>query len=181
MRSFFARRALDAFGDRYGYDVGYMHHMLQTSPPAFFGFAGLTKLALHRRAASQEAFYAAKLVGTLAEDCGACAQLVVRMAEEAGVPPISIEAVLTGNRAVMTDDTILGVRFADALVRRLPQLDRAREAVRARWGEMGVLDLTLATQIGRVFPMVKAGLGFATSCERVQIGDRLVAPGRLAA
>ncbi len=176
MRRFFARRALDRFGARYDYDVGYMHHMLQTSPSALLGFAGLTKLARHRKAAPVQAFYAAKLVGALTEDCGPCTQLAARMAEEAGVPAASIQAVLTRNRAAMNGDTFLGFRFADALARRLPDLDGARDAVRARWGEMGVLDLTLAVQIGRVFPMVKAGLGFAEACEGVQIAGRLVMP-----
>ena len=175
MRKFFARRALDRFGARYDYDVAYMHHMLQTSPSALLGFVRLPALARHRKAAPVQAFHAAKLVGALAEDCGPCTQLAVRMAEEASVPNASIEAVLTRNRAAMNGDTFLGFRFADALVRHLPDLDGACDAVRARWGEMGVLDLTLAVQIGRMFPMVKAGLGYAEACGRVEIGGRQVA------
>ncbi len=174
MRQFFARRALKAFGARYGYDVTYMGHMLNVSPAAFFKFAALTKAALHREAAPKPAFYAAKIVGALAEDCGPCVQLAVDMAEEAGMSPTCIEAVLTRNRADMDVDTLLGFRFADALVRRAPEEDDAREVVRGQWGEAAVIDLTLATQVGRIFPMVKAGLGFSKTCRRVHIGDRRV-------
>ena len=174
MRRFIARRALKAFSARYDYDVSYMNHMLNVSPAAFFKFAGLTKLAKHWEAAPKEAVYAAKLVGALAEDCGPCAQLVVNMAQEAGVPRSQIEAVLTRNIAAMNVEAMLGFRFADALVRRAPEADDARDAVRGQWGNAGVIDLTLAVQIGRVFPMVKAGLGFAKSCQRVRIGEHLI-------
>jgi hypothetical protein len=32
-----------------------------------------------------------------------------------------------------------------------------------------VIDLTLALQMGRMFPMVKAGLGYAKECRRVTV------------
>jgi len=47
--------------------------------------------------------------------------------------------------------------------------DGFRDAVRAQWGEKGVIDLTLALQLGRIFPMVKAGLGYAKECRRVTV------------
>lgn len=167
-------RTINAFAARYDYDASYMKHMLIVSPSAFFKFAALTELAQHREAAPEEALYAAKLVGALAEDCGSCMQLVVNMAREAHVSSACIEAVLTRDRAAMTADTTLGFEFADALVRRAVNEDQARAAVREKWGEAGVIDLTLATQVGRVYPMIKAGLGFAKSCQRVKIGDHPV-------
>ncbi|MEZ5665889.1 MAG: hypothetical protein R3F55_00305 [Alphaproteobacteria bacterium] len=174
MRKYLARRAIRAFGARYGYDVAYMHHMLETAPAAFFRFAQAARLARHRDAASRDAAFAAKLVGALAEDCGPCVQLVVDMAREAGMAPDQVQAVLTRDIARMGIDTALGFRFADAVARRDPAADAARDAVRARWGEAGVLDLTLSVQIGRLFPMVKMGLGYAHSCQRVRVDDRPV-------
>ena len=174
MRKFFARRALKSFGDRYGYDVSFMEHMLDLSPQAFFKLSHLTALAHHREVAPKEAFYAAKLVGAVFEDCGSCTQLVVDLAEEAGMSLKCIEAVLTRNLTSMGVDTALGFRFAEALVRREPEIDEAREIVRGQWGDAGVIDLTLAVQIGRLFPMIKAGLGFARSCQRVRISDHPV-------
>ena len=69
----------------------------------------------------------------------------------------------------MNDATTLGFRFADAVVRRSADDDEFRDAVRAQWGEKGVIDLTLALQLGRMFPMVKAGLGYARECRRVTV------------
>lgn len=174
MRESDARRELKAFADHYDYNVSYMANMLDVSPEAYFKFAAITDLAQHREAAPVDATFAAKLSGALAEDCGPCVQLVVRMAQEAGMDDRQIEAVLTRDPGIMEPETLLGFRFADSLVRRKPDLDGIRDEVELRWGEAAVIDLTFAVQIGRVFPMVKAGLGFAKTCERVQIGNHTV-------
>jgi hypothetical protein len=174
MRSWIARRTLRAFAKRYGYDVSYLEMMLNCSPSAFFKFAPLVKAAAHREAAPTDASFAAKIVGALAEDCGPCTQLVVDMALEAGMPKDQIEAVLRRDVRAMNEATTLGFRFADAVVRRSSEDDEFRDAVRAQWGPKGVIDLTLALQMGRMFPMVKAGLGYARECRRVAVGGNNV-------
>ena len=49
-----------------------------------------------------------------------------------------------------------------------------RDAVKAQWGEKGVIDLTMGLQLGRMFPMVKAGLGYAKECRRVTVSGHNV-------
>ena len=169
MRSWIARRSLRAFARRYGYDVSYLQMMLDQSPVAFFKFAPVMKAAAHREAAPIEASFAAKIVGALAEDCGPCTQLVVDMALEAGMAKDQIESVLRRDPRAMSDTTRLAFKFADAVVRRSADDEEFRDAVRAQWGEKGVIDLTLALQLGRMFPMVKAGLGYAKECRRVTV------------
>ena len=169
MRSWIARRMLRATSKRYGYDTSYLEMMLTESPSAFFKFASLMKAAAHREVVPVDASFAAKLIGALAEDCGPCTQLCVDMALGAGMSRDQIEAVLRRDTSAMNDATILGFRFADAVARRSADDDEHRDAVRARWGEKGVIDLTLALQIGRMFPMVKAGLGYAKECRRVSV------------
>ncbi len=169
MRSWIARRMLRATGKRYGYDTSYLEMMLKGSPSAFFKFAPVMKAAGHREVVPVDASFAAKIVGALAEDCGPCTQLVVDMALEAGMPKDQIEAVLRRDPRAMNSDTVLGFRFADAVARRSPDDDEYRDAIRAQWGDKGVIDLTLALQMGRMFPMVKAGLGYAKECRRVTV------------
>jgi hypothetical protein len=171
MLKFLARLGLGSFSKRYGYDVGYMRYMLDASPAAFFKFAKLTALARHNEAAPRDAFFTAKLVGAIAEDCGPCVQLVVNMSREAGIAPDQIEAVLKRDLAEMNADTALGFQFADAITRRASSADEVREAVRAQWGDAGVVDLALAVQAGRIYPMVKLALGYAKTCARVRIDD----------
>lgn len=169
MRKMIAKQKLKRFAARYHYDVGYMRHMLEQAPGAFFKFVKIIEAAGHVESAPAEAVYAAKIAGALAEDCGPCAQLVVDMALEAGVPADQAQAVLKRDVAAMSEDAAIAFRFADAVIRRSPEADHAREAVRAQWGDAGVIDLTLGMQVGRLFPMVKAGLGFAKSCQRIEI------------
>lgn len=169
MRSWIARRMLRTFRQRYGYDTAYIEVVLKESPSAFFRFAPLMKASRHREVVPVEASFAAKIVGAKAEDCGPCTQLTVDMALEAGVSKGQIEAVLRRDPRAMNSDTLLAFRFADAVVRRSVDDGECREAVRARWGEKGVIDLTFALQMGRMFPMMKAGLGYARECRRVNV------------
>jgi hypothetical protein len=60
------------------------------------------------------------------------------------------------------------------VVRRSADDGEFRDAIRAQWGDKGVIDLTLALQMGRIFPMVKAGLGYAKECRRVSVDGRNV-------
>jgi hypothetical protein len=174
MRNWIARRMLRATSKRYNYDTSYLEMMLEVSPSAFFKFASLMKAAGHREVAPVDASFAAKLVGALAEDCGPCTQICVDMALEAGMPRDQIEAVLRRDSRAMSSETLLGFRFADALVHRSADADSCRNAVRAQWGEKGIIDLTMALQMGRMFPMMKAGLGYARECRRIAVDGQPV-------
>jgi len=108
----------------------------------------------------------------MAEDCGPCAQLTVNMALEAGMPKSQVEAVVRHDVPAMSPETALGFGFADAIVHRSDDQDVRREAVRARWGEKGVIDLAMALQTSRLFPMMKLALGYARECRRVSVDGR---------
>jgi len=174
MRSFFARRALRAISKRYGYDTSYLEYMLKQSPAAFFDFAPVAKAAAHREVVPVEASFAAKITGAMAEDCEPCVQLAIDMALEAGMAKDQIEAVVRRDTGAMNADTALGFAFAAAVVSRAARTDQHREAVRGRWGEKGVIDLAMALQMGRLFPMLKAALGYARECRRVTVDGQHV-------
>jgi hypothetical protein len=174
MRKFIARRMLRGFSKRYGYDTSYAEAMLDEAPAAFFKLAPLMKASDHREVVAVEASFAAKLTGAMAEDCGPCTQLCVDMALEAGMARDQIEAVLRRDLKAMTPAVALGFQFADTIVHRSPEDETCREAVRARWGEKGVIDLTMALQMGRLFPMIKLALGYAKECRRVSVAGHQV-------
>jgi len=174
MRKFIARRMLRATAKRYGYDASYLEMMLEESPAAFFKFAPVMKASAHREVVPVEASFAAKITGAMAEDCGPCTQLTVDMALEAGMAKDQIEAVLRRDAGAMNAATALGFRFADAIVHHSADDERHRDAVRARWGEKGVIDLTVGLQMGRLFPMIKTALGYAKECRRVIVAGHQV-------
>lgn len=174
MRKFIARRMLRAVSKRYGYDASYLEMMLDESPAAFFKFAPVMKAAAHREVVPVQASFAAKITGALAEDCGPCTQLIVDMALEAGLAKDQIEALLRRNVGAMRPAVALAFQFADAIVSRSADDDKYRDAVRARWGQKGVIDLAMALQMGRNFPMIKFALGYATECRRVSVAGHQV-------
>lgn len=176
MMRWLVNRIFDKAMRRYSYDVSYMRAMYDASPKACMRFNKVAALARHREAVSLDASEAARLAGTMAEDCGPCTQLVADMAREKGVADDQIAAIVTGNVEAMSVDAALGYRFARAIIARLPEADLLREEIRARWGDKGVLDLTLGAQMSRTYPMIKVGLGFAKTCGPIRIGSTTVAP-----
>ena len=174
MRSFFARRILRHYSQRYSYDATYLETMLREAPAAFFKLAPLMKASNHREVIPVDANFAAKITGAMAEDCGPCTQLTVDMALEAGMAKPQIEAVLRRDLKAMNPETRLGFQFADAIARRSTDDETFRDAIRARWGERGVIELSMALQVGRIFPMLKLALGFARECRRVTVDGNQV-------
>jgi hypothetical protein len=171
-------RLLEAYARRSNADIGYLLAIHEASPSGFRKFIKFGRLAAHCEVAPPEAQYAAMLVGMRIEDCGPCTQLVIDMARSAGVGDAQIAAVLTSDTDAMSNDTALAARFARAVAARSSDQDHARQAVRDRWGEKGVVDLTFALQANRLYPMIKAGLGVHVACQRVSVGSRTIEFGR---
>ncbi|HZR37247.1 MAG TPA: hypothetical protein VFA75_17895 [Nevskia sp.] len=164
------RNRLDAFEREHDYDMGYAREILEISTAALLRFNGVMGLAQYREDVPREAWYAAKLVGTLAEDCGPCTQLVVRMAEGDGVAPATIRAMLRGQEAAMPPDAALGWRFARAVLAHDLEADVLRREVVRRWGRRALVSLAYALTSARMFPTLKYALGHGHSCVRVRVG-----------
>ena len=181
MKRFLVERAIRASARRDGTDPDYILALYDTSPRALRGLGRVAALLSHREAVPVVAAFAAQLTGALEEGCGSCIQIHVNMARKAGVPDRVIEAVLSGGGEALPPDAALAARFALAISCRNGDETEAREAVRARWGARGVVDLVMATQASRFLSMLKAGLGYATACGPLSVGGRMVVPMRQAA
>jgi hypothetical protein len=170
MFGWLVRRRFDAYEREFDYDTSYLRDIYAVSPRAFWRFTKFIGLSTYREAAPYDAWFAAKLVGTLAEDCGPCTQLVVTMAERAGVNAATLRAILAGDEAAMSADAALGYRFSRAVLSRDVALgDELREDIISRWGQKAVISLAFAVASSRVFPTVKYALGHGKSCVRVSV------------
>jgi AhpD family alkylhydroperoxidase len=181
MKRFLIERAMRAAAKRKGADVDYTMALYDASPAALRHLGKAVSFLQHREAVGVEPAYAAQLVGALEEGCGSCVQIHVQMARNDGVPDAVIEAVLTDDGRHMSADVALAVRFAVAIARRTSDESDARQAVRTRWGDKGVIDLVMATQTSRFLSMLKAGFGHAAACGMLSVGERTVVPRRRAA
>jgi hypothetical protein len=170
MIRWFLRRKIAAFERAWNYDASYMHAALDADPRAFLAFVRVMAVSQYRKDVPLAAYYAAKIVGTMAEDCGPCTQLVIDMAERAGVDAAALRAVVERDPAAMPDDMALAAGFADASLRRAPEADALRDEVVRRFGQRGLLSLGFALTSARLFPTLKYALGHGRACRRLTIG-----------
>ncbi|HEX3761328.1 MAG TPA: hypothetical protein VHW23_21680 [Kofleriaceae bacterium] len=176
MFTWLIRKRLDAFQRTYGYNVDYVRDILAADTTALLRLSRLDGLARYRRDVPFDVYYAAKLTGTLAEDCGPCTQLVVAMALRDGVSPRIIARVVDGRDAEYDDDVRLGVQFARASLAHDPAADQLRDAIVARWGPRALVSLAFALAAARLYPTIKYALGHGKACQRVIVAGETVTP-----
>lgn len=184
MREKLVKFAIEAAARRNGGDANYLVALYNASPRVLKSLKAAVNMLSHREVISIDAAYAAQIVGALAEGCGSCVQLHVDMARRAGVPEKDIAAVLHGEETLLLPETSLAMRFARAIASKSDDVPALGDEVRERWGEKGVIDLTMATQVSRFLSMLKTGFGHAIACEAVKVGEHVVrpaAPSRTAA
>jgi hypothetical protein len=169
MIRWFLRRKIAAFERAWNYDATYMHEVLDADPRALIAFGKVMGVSQYHEDVPLDAYYAAKIVGTMAEDCGPCTQLVIDMAERAGVEPAGLRAVVARDLSAMPDDMALAASFADASLRHAPEAEPLRAEVVQRWGKRGLVALGFAVTAARIFPTLKYALGHGRACLRVTI------------
>jgi uncharacterized lipoprotein YbaY len=173
MLKWLLRRPLDRFEREFDYDMSYAREILDASPGAMLRFGMATGFTRHREGVPAAAYYAAKIAGTMQEDCGPCTQLIVDMALKDGVPEGVVRAVLTRDTAAMPDDAALGYRYALASLAHEPAHD-LREEVVSRWGKKALVSLAFALTAARIFPTLKYALGHGETCVRVKLAGTVV-------
>lgn len=171
---------ITAFERTYSYDMSYARMVLQTDTAAMLALAKITAMSTYRKAVPREVYYAAKLVSTLAEDCGPCAQLMITMALRDGVAPTVIASVVeslrTGDLQPLAPDVALGVAFAQAVVGHAVAADPLRVQILAMWGPQALVSLAFAITAARVYPTLKYALGYGHACQRLDIAGTVMAP-----
>jgi hypothetical protein len=175
MLKWWIRRQIRKFESANHYDMGYAYELLDIDPDAMIRLNRLIRLAYYRKEIPVAPWFAAKLVKEMAADCGPCTQLVVGMAERAGVPAAAIRAILAHDEPSMPDDVALAYRFARAVMARSPEANSLRPEVISRWGKKGLVSLAYAIATGGVFPDVKYAMGHGQSCTRVTVAGESVA------
>ena len=165
-------RQIDKMERQFDYDASYMRQMLRLSPGTFMKFGMVTQL-VDRKAAPLEALAAAGIAGTLTEDCGPCTQISVDLATQQGVDPQVLRAILAGDEAAMGETAALGWRFARAsLARDMETADPLRDEIVRRWGDKGLVALSLSITTARMYPTLKYALGYGKACSRVTVAGQ---------
>jgi hypothetical protein len=170
------RRRLNAFERGTGYDATYMREILDASLPAFRAFSGVQAMSHHCEDMPAGPLHACKIAAMVAQDCGPCVQLSVTFAEQAGLDPALIRAMLTGDLDAMGADCALTWRYARAVSARDPEADVFREQIERRWGRRGLMTLALQIAVAGTYPAMKYALGHGQACSRIRVGAEQIAP-----
>lgn len=167
---------LDAFAKQFSYDMGYAHQILDTGMKPFRAFSGVFTLAAYRdRQLPLAPWFAAKWVAVQSEGCGPCQQLTLSMAQQEGMPASLIKAIKLGDEQGMGPDAALAYRWARAVIspqtahesahEEAHEAEQLRQQIKYKWGERGLISLTLAMAGARSFPMIKRALGHNAVCQ----------------
>jgi len=170
MLTWLLQRWITKFERQWNYDASYLRDVLDADPRALWAISKLSGIGSYRKDVPTAAYCAAGIVGTMAEDCGPCTQLVVDMAQRQGVDPAVLRAVVARDLSAMPFDVALAVRFAETTLNHAPEADDLREEVVRRWGKRALVSLAFAITAARIYPTLKYAMGHGRSCTRVTIG-----------
>lgn len=169
-----------SFGHRYDYDTAYMAHVTDTSVWAGLRLFLLPYVTQFRGPkAARDVWSGAFLASILDGDCGPCAQLTIDMAVEAEVRADQLALCIEGHPE-KAGDVGLGFRFARAAIAGTPELDELRDEIGQRFGEAAVTAASFAASSGRMYPVLKRGLGFASACSRLHVRGETIEVRRAA-
>lgn len=169
MLKWLLHRGIGRFERQWKYDASYVHEMIDIDPRAAWMFQKAASLGKYRHEAPLDALAAAAITAVKREDCGPCTQLGVSMAEQSGVDPKVLKAVLTEDPDAMSDDAALAWRFTRATLDRDPAADDYRAVIIERWGSKALMSLTFAIVTSRLYPTVKYAMGHGKACTRIVV------------
>jgi hypothetical protein len=175
------RRTIESFERKWNYDASYLKEIAELSPVAALKFSLATSLGSYRRDVPPAALCAAGITAVRSEDCGPCTQLGIAMAEQQGVPPDVLRALLKDDVAAMPEDVALAWRFTRATLAHDAAADDYRAVIVERWGPRAVVTLAFAMTTARMYPTVKYAMGHGKICSRVVVNGAPVAIDRAAA
>ena len=171
-----ARKGIESFEKQWGYDASYLHEILDEGGlDAVMAVNGVTKLGAYCKDVPLDAYYAAKLLSVREADCGPCTQLIVDMAQRAGVAEPVLRAVLERNPHALPPDAKLAYEFAEATLAHDFAADALREQIVARWGKRALISIAYGIVAAQIYPTLKYALGHGHACLRVRVADADVA------
>jgi hypothetical protein len=157
------REWLRDFGAKYAYDTGYMVQLLDLSPAAYDVFASAMAMSEHRVHLSVEEHFVACISALLADDCGACSQLNLRMASEAGVDRAVLRQLLEEPDRLPT--TLQLIHDYATQVVRGGNADPARVALlRQILGDEAFAELAINVIGVRIYPALRRAMGAEVAC-----------------
>jgi len=162
------QQTIDQFESHYQYDSTYMREILASSLEGYQRFADFLPLAQYREHLPVEDFWVAKIAVMQVADCGACLQLIVKMAQEQGGSASVISSVLK-NTGALPENLKMVVAYAQQLAFPAGVGNSLMEQMQSRYSHGQLLEFGLCAASAMVFPTIKRSIGTIQSCAIVNV------------
>ena len=162
-----------------GVSMDYAYHLRDVAPGRLWRFTFIKVVEGGRKFTPADAYHAAGMAAAMVEDCGPCVQIHVNLALKDGVAPDVLRALAARRLDEVPAGVALAFRYGDAASRGA-MADEMRDEIRSKWGEQGLIELAFAIATARFYPGLKRALGYAHTCERVVVEDRVTMTAKAA-
>jgi len=160
-------------------NMDYAYHLRDVAPSRLWRFSMIKVVEGGRRFTPAEAYHAAGMAAAMVEDCGPCVQIHVNLALKDGVRADVLRALAARRLDQAPEDAALGFAYGEAVAQGV-MADEMRGKIRAKWGEQGLIELAFTIAAARFYPGLKRGLGYAHTCERIIVDDRVTPTAKAA-
>ncbi len=150
-----------------GVPLDYARYIARVSFRSLWKLTKFTRLVEPRRGPYQHAVFVATISTAQWDDCGSCVQIGVNMARRGGLPGGVIRAVLARQPEQLPEDLADVYAFAEAVLGNAPEQEELRARVEQRFGAAGLVEISMAIAMHRVYPTLKRALGYAKSCSLI--------------
>lgn len=164
MRRFLLKKLAARFEGFLGVELPYLYSVIEHAPGAVFPIVLSMPSANYGKSVPAPVLHMARLGATKAQDCGECLQIAVNVALQEDVSANHIEAVLTGRQSDSPSEYVDAFEFGSRVGAGF-EADELRSAMRDRYSERGLIELSMAAAGAQFFPVLKRGMGFAEACD----------------
>ncbi|EQC45555.1 hypothetical protein [Bacteriovorax sp. Seq25_V] len=155
---------IDQFESHYNYDCNYMRKLAKDAPEAFKAFVDFLPMGQVGKSLPTDILWTAKIAAMLTEDCGACVQLNITMALEAGVNKNLVKNIIKAPENL--EDRYKQIyQFAKAVAANQDGHLELQKEISKNYTAEQVAELSIAISSTRIYPTIKRALGEFKSCQ----------------
>jgi AhpD family alkylhydroperoxidase len=162
-----------------GVSMDYAYHLRDVEPSRLWRFTLIKAVEGNRKHTPADAYHAAGMAAAMIEDCGPCVQIHVNLALNDGVDAEVLRSLAARKVDKVPPHVALAFRYGEAIGQGV-MADEMRDEIRKLWGEKGLIELAFTIATARFYPGLKRGLGYAHTCERVIVNDRVTPTAKAA-
>jgi len=160
-------------------NMDYAYHLRDVAPSRLWRFSLIRVVEGGRKHTPAEVYHAAGMAAAMVEDCGPCVQIHVNLALKDGVSGDVLRSLAAHKLDKVPAHVALAFNYGDAVSKGV-MADEMRDQISAKWGEQGLIELAFTIAAARFYPALKRGMGYAHTCERVVVEDRVTPTAKAA-